>query len=130
MKTNYSFLMAETLMRRYPQADEYPYRSWCYPQGFVLWRFIRLYEKTGEEKFWKYVMDYCEKHVRENGDVPAFTGISLDDIMAGSVLVWAWHNTKLEKYKIACKHIRQAFYDYPRNKDGGFWHGRNLPHEM
>jgi len=55
----------------------------------MLWGFIRLYEKTGDEKFKKYVTDYCEEHVRENGDVPAFTGISLDDIMTGSILVWA-----------------------------------------
>jgi len=77
MQANYSLLMAETIMRRYPDPDDYPYRSWTYPQGFILWGFIRLYEKTGEEKYRKYVMDYCEKHVRENGDVPAFTGISL-----------------------------------------------------
>ena len=130
MQANYSLLMAETIMRRYPDPDDYPYRSWTYPQGFILWGFIRLYEKTGEEKYRKYVMDYCEKHVRENGDVPAFTGISLDDIMPGSVLVWAWHNTKQEKYKIACKNIRRTYDDYPRNKDGGFWHGRSLPYEM
>jgi unsaturated rhamnogalacturonyl hydrolase len=122
--------MAETIMSRYPDADAYPYRSWTYPQGFVLWGFIRLYEKTGDTRFKKYVMDYCEKHVRPNGDVPAFTGISLDDIMTGSVLVWAWHHTKEEKYKIACGHIRRAFDDYPRNNDGGFWHGRHLPYEM
>lgn len=130
MKSGYAFLMAETIMGRYPQADDYPYRSWCYPQGFVLWGFIRLFEKTGEEKYRKYVLDYCEKHVRENGDVPAFTGASLDDILTGSVLVWAWHTTHEEKYKIASGHIRRAFDDYPRNRDGGFWHARHLPHEM
>ena len=122
--------MAETIMRRYPEADNYPYRSWSYPQGFVLWGFIRLYEKTGDGKYKKYVMDYCEKHVKENGDVPAFTGVSLDDIMTGSVLVWAWNTSKQQKYKIACDRIRRAFDDYPRNSDGGFWHGRHLPHEM
>ena len=130
MKTSYSLLMAETLMKRYPNPDDFPYCSWSYSQGFMLWGFIRLYEKTGEEKYKKYVLDYCEKHVRENGDIPAFTGISLDDIMPGSVLVWVWQNTKQEKYKIACTHVRRAFDDYPRNKDGGFWHGKPLPYEM
>ena len=130
MKPNYSILMAQTIMGRFPQADDYPYKSWSYPQGFMLWPFIRLYEKTGDEKYRKYVIDYCEKHVRDDGELPAFTGISLDDIMTGSVLVWAWQNTKQEKYKIACTYIRRAFDDYPRNQDGGFWHARSLPYEM
>ena len=130
MNTSYVQLLADTLMRRYPHADDYPYRSWCYPQGFTLWGFIRLYEKTGEEKYRNYITDYCEKHVREDGGIPAFKGDSLDDIMAGSILVWAWQNTGQEKYKTACDHIRRAFDDYPRNKDGGFWHSRNLPGQM
>ena len=130
MKTDYSLLMAETIMNRFPNPDDFPYRSWTYSQGFMLWGFIRLYEKTGVEKYKKYVIDYCEKHVRENGDVPAFTGVSLDDMMTGSVLVWAWNNTKQQKYKTACDHIRRAFDDYPRNSDGGFWHGRQLRGEM
>jgi unsaturated rhamnogalacturonyl hydrolase len=117
-------------MQRYPEADSYPYRSWSYPQGFMLWGFIRLYEKTGEEKFGKYILDYCEKHVKENGDIPAFTGASLDDIMTGSVLVWAWAKTGAEKYKTACDHIFKTFESYPRNSGGGFWHGREHPHEM
>ena len=130
MKTGYADLLAQTIMRRFPQADDYPYRSWSYPQGFVLWGFIRLFEKTGEEKYRKYVMDFCEKHVRENGEVPAFCGVSLDDIMPGSVLVWAWNTSKKEKYRLACENIFKTFNDYPRNNDGGFWHDRKLAHEM
>ena len=75
--------MADTIMRRYPHADDYPYKPWSYPQGFVLWGFIRLFEKTGEEKYRKYVLDFCEKHVSGNGEIPAFSGVSLDDIMPG-----------------------------------------------
>jgi unsaturated rhamnogalacturonyl hydrolase len=130
METRYAFLTADTIMKRYPRADDYPYRSWCYPQGFVLWGFIRLYEKTGDEKYKTYVMDFCKKHVGENGEMPAFTGVSLDDIMTGSIVVWAWHVTGEEKYKTAAARIRRAFDDYPRNEDGGFWHSRHLPREM
>ena len=117
-------------MRRYPEADSYPYKSWSYPQGFILWAFIRLYEKTGDKKLGGYVLDFCAHHVKPDGEIPAFTGVSLDDIMSGSVLVWAWTQTKEEKYKTACDRIFRAFEDYPRNSDGGFWHGRGLPHEM
>ena len=37
----YSVCLAETLLRRYPDPDSYPYQSWSYPQGFLLWGFIR-----------------------------------------------------------------------------------------
>ena len=130
MKDLYSAVLAETIMRRYPDPDSYPYRSWCYAQGFMLWGFIRLYEKSGQGRYKEYVMKYCEGHVAGDGTVIGFSGSSLDDVMAGSVLVWAYVRTGSEKYRKACGNIRRAFDDYPRNSDGGFWHGRGLKGEM
>lgn len=117
-------------MRRFPDPDAFPYRSWSYSQGFMLWGFIRLYEKTKEVRYLDYVMRYCEEHVNAEGEISGFSGCSLDDIMTGSVLVWAYCQTKAERYKIACDRVRAAFDDYPRNRDGGFWHGKQLPGEM
>lgn len=127
---SYSELIAKTVMTRYPDPDSYPYRSWCYPQGFVLWGFIRLYEKTGRQEYRDYVLQYCAGHVGPDGGISGFTGVSLDDIMAGSVLVWAYTHTGEERYRLACDRVRRAFDDYPRNDDGGFWHSRLLPREM
>lgn len=126
----YSERLAETLMKRFPDPDSYPYLSWSYSQGFMLWGFIRLFEKTGKDSYFSYVKQYCEEHVQADGTVLGFTGVSLDDIMTGSVLAWMYQHTKEEKYRLACNHIRLAFNDYPRNRDGGFWHGRPLEGEM
>ena len=60
---------AEYLMKKYPRADLYPYRSWTYPQGFLLWGYIRLYEKTGREDFYNYILAYCQEHVNEDGEL-------------------------------------------------------------
>ena len=122
--------MAQTIMNRFLRADDYPYKPWSYPQGFMLWGFIGLYEKTGDKKYADYILDYCAHHVTANGEVPVFTGVSLDDIMPGSVLVWAWNKTGQEKYKTACGHILKTFDDYPRNSDNGFWHDRHRAREM
>ena len=127
---SYSKAIAQTILNRYPDPNSYPYRSWCYPQGFLLWGFIRLYEITGEHKYKDYVMSYCETHVKKDGSVAAFSGSSLDDIMAGSVLVWAYKETGREDYRKACDIVRRAFDDYPRNRNGSFWHGRNLEGEL
>lgn len=121
---------AEYLMKKYPRADLYPYRSWTYPQGFLLWGYIRLYEKTGREDFYNYILAYCQEHVNEDGELLGYTGISLDDIMTASVIVWAWSVTKEEKYRIAAKRVRDTYETYPRNPDGGFWHGKDRPGEM
>jgi len=130
METKYARLLAQTILRRYPTADDFPYRSWSYPQGFLLWGFIRLFEKTGNQAYLDYVLAYCDLHAREDGSVKGFSGVSLDDMMAGSVLVWAYTRTGSERYRRACHTIRRAFDDYPRNSDGGFWHGRDLPSEL
>ena len=48
----------------------------------------------------------------------------MDDMMAGSVIVWAYQQTKEEKFRKAAETIRKSYDDYPRTTDGVFWHGR------
>ena len=44
---SYSELIASTVMARYPDPDDYPYRSWCYPQGFMLSKSLVNHTKSG-----------------------------------------------------------------------------------
>ena len=130
-QTKWSEVLADTLMKKYPRADEYPYRPWSYPQGFMLWGMIMLYESTLDKKYYDYVEQFARTQVNEDGSAPMFTGESMDDMMTGAVLVWMYERTKLEKYRIACEHIRSKFDDYPRvENDGSFWHNRNLVNEF
>lgn len=126
----YSDTLAETILRRYPDPDDYPYRSWTYTQGFMLWGFIRLYEKTCNSTYFNYVKQYCDEHLNEDYSIKGFTGVSMDDMMTGSVYIWMYLQTKEEKYRFAADTGRNAYRDYPRNSDGGFWHNRNLKGEM
>lgn len=122
--------MAETLMTQFPCADQYPYRSWTYPQGFMLWGFMRLWERTGDKRYLRYILEYTESHVAADGTLDLFNGSSMDDIMTGSVLVWAWRQTGDNRYLTACRRIRSVFDNYPHTTDGCFWHGRNLTGEF
>ena len=122
--------LARTLMTRFPHADDYPHRSWSYPQGLLLWGMARLYERTGQAVYRDYIFDYVDHHVDAQGRVARFAGDSMDDVMTGSILVWAWRQTQDPRYLAACRQVRAAFADYPRNDDGGFWHGKSLPYEM
>ncbi len=119
--------LADTIMSRFPHADQYPYKPWTYPQGFVLWGFERLWEDTKEQRYLDYILDYVSRNVDEDGNVTRFRGTSMDDMMTGSILVWAYHHTGDPKLLKACRQIRDAFRDYPRTKEGGFWHGNKKP---
>ena len=88
MKMEFAKRLAETIMKRYPRADEYPYRSWSYPQGYMLIGMSKLWENTQEKELFGYIKEFCESHVEEDGTIQGFSGCSMDDMMAGAVLVW------------------------------------------
>lgn len=122
--------MAETILRRFPDPDDIPYRRWCYVQGYILCGFEKLWAITGDHRYFDYLKKFVDQHVTEDGDILDFTGESLDDMMAGTTIVAVYQHTREEKYRRAAEKVREKFNDYPRNLDGGFWHGRALPHEM
>lgn len=124
---NLAIKVAETVMMRHPHADFYPHYPWTYPQGFILWGFKRLWEDTGDKKYLDYILDFVDRNVDAEGNVTRFKGNSMDDMMSGSILVWAYVQTGDPRLKKACRQIRAAFNDYPRTKEGGFFHGRRLP---
>ncbi len=125
-----SVALADTIMARHPDPLTIPYKRWCYVHGYVLAGFEKLFERTGDARYFDYVKKYVDAHVIPDGQVPAFTGESLDDMMAGTAIVAVYQRTGEARYRKAAERIRRSFDDYPRNSDGGFWHARNLPHEM
>ena len=125
-----SIRLADTIIARYPDPDDFPYRRWCYSQGYVLAGFEKLWKRTGDARYLDFVRRFVDQHVTQDGGILDFTGESLDDIMAGTMVVAMYEATGERKYKVAAGRIRDAFRDYPRNSDGGFWHGRSLPGEM
>lgn len=127
---NWSIALAETIMRKYPNPDDFPFRSWCYPQGYMLWGMEKLWSSTGDKKYFDYIMMYADQHVDDNGNINGFSGTSMDDVMAGSIIVWAYVQTGLDKYKWACGKIREVFDSYPRTSDGAFWHAVSTPNEF
>lgn len=118
-------------MKRYPSAEDYHYKSWSYPQGYLLMGLSQLYERTLDKKYFDYIYEYCDRHVSEDGEIAGFTGCSMDDMMTGAVLVWIYDRTKEERFAKACHRIFHSFADYPRTREGGFLHNRyECPGEM
>jgi rhamnogalacturonyl hydrolase YesR len=125
-----SIALADTILTRYPDPWTIPYKRWCYVHGYVLAGFEMLHGYTGDPRYLAYIRKYVDEQVAVDGSVPAFTGESLDDMMSGTIIVALYQKTGDARYLRAARKIRERFDDYPRNSDGGFWHARNLPHEM
>lgn len=120
----WSEAMAATVMTRYPSALSIPFKPWCYPQGYFLCGLEKMWRASGERKYFDYMMSWAESAVRPDGSLVYFRGRSMDDMMAGSVLVWAYRETGDEKFRKAAEQIRRSYDDYPRTSDSIFWHGR------
>lgn len=116
--------MARTVMTRHPSALTIPFKAWCYPQGYFLTGLDKLWRSTGDRKYRDYILSWAESVVDEEGNPKYFRGRSMDDMMAGAVVVWAYRETGDERYRKAADRIRASYDDYPRTTDGIFWHGR------
>ena len=116
--------IAQTVMTRYPSAVTIPFKPWCYPQGYFLMGMDKLWQATGDARYYHYILDWANEVVRPDGTLVYFKGRSMDDMMAGAVMVWAYRHTGEEKFRKAADFIRKSYDDYPRTSDGVFWHGR------
>ncbi|MHB1317564.1 MAG: glycoside hydrolase family 88/105 protein [Anaerolineae bacterium] len=122
--------LADTLLARYPDPDTFPFRVWCYSQGYVLIGMLKAWRATGDERYFAWVRRFADQHVTPAGDLLGYSGDSLDDIMSGAVIAEMAAITGEERYRTAARTIYASMAGYPRNTDGGFWHGRRLPGQM
>ena len=82
-----SVALADSIMARFPNPDDIPFRPWCYVQGYVLSGFEMLYEYTAEVKYLDYLLRFVDQHVEDGDNIRGFTGHDLDNIMAGTTVI-------------------------------------------
>jgi unsaturated rhamnogalacturonyl hydrolase len=135
-KTDWSVAMVESTMKRYPTAKDLG--SWGYAKSLYLYGQYLVYKRTGDPRYLKYVKDWIDMHVDEQGVVRSANAQgeireikfdNLDSMLPGNLLLLLYHETKDQKYKLAADRIRQRFDTYPRTKDGGFWHATGKTRE-
>ncbi len=126
----YAEQMATSIIERYPDPVDFPYVGWSYSQGFLMWGFIKLYEKTKKDVYLKYVSEFYDEMIDTRGNVSGFAADSLDVTLPGAGLAWLYDKTGQTKYKLALETIYKMFETYPRNADGEFWHGKALSHQV
>jgi rhamnogalacturonyl hydrolase YesR len=122
--------MADTIMRRNPGTPKDVLAQWSYWKAYTLVGFEMLYKSTGDRRYFDFIRREMDPFVDEKGNLVNVRLNSLDSFMAGNMIVALYEYTKEERYRTAATQIRRAFDNYPRNPDGGFWHGPNLTGQM
>lgn len=135
-KTDWSKLMVESTMKRYPTAQDLG--SWGYAKSLYLYGQYLVWKRTGDKRYLQYIKGWVDSHVDESGKVTnterdgkasEISFNNLDSMLPGNLLLLLYQETREAKYKIAADKIRKRFDTYPRTKEGGFWHATSKNRE-
>jgi rhamnogalacturonyl hydrolase YesR len=127
---SWAIATAETLMKRNPGTPQDRLARWSYWKGYTLNGFEMLWRSTGDQRYFDFIKRQLDPFIDEKGHLVNVKLNSLDNVMAGNMVVALYEYTRDERYRIAAAEIRQAFDTYPRNQDGGFWHNPKMPGQM
>ena len=108
--------------------------GWGDEQGLMLRALERVWQRTGEAKYFTYVEKDLAQFVREDGTIRTYQAgeYSLDNLVTGHALLTMSQTTvpKQEKYIKAARLLRAQLDEQPRTKEGGFWHKQIYPNQM
>lgn len=117
------------IMDRYDPPQLPPASSWHYHQGVFLHGMIRLWERTKEEPYYRYVRGYADHLIDRNGNF-LFSRDELDAIQAGLLLFPLYRRSGDARYRTAAQRLRHLFGTLNRTSEGGFWHKDKYPNQM
>jgi len=126
----WSVALADTLMKRNTGAPGDSLTPWSYWKGYTLNGFEMLGQSTGDPRYLKYIKEQIDPSIDRDGNLVNVKLDSLDNAMAGNIVVGLFEQTHDPRYRVAATQIRRMFDHYPRNPDGGFWHNPRLNGEM
>ena len=131
----WSVRFADSEMKRFPQAWQLDYGSrlyFGYTQGLGCMAFYKLWQDTGDRKYYDYVFHWVDTIVNEQGKIHLYDrkSYNLDFINSGKVLLAMYKETKLPKFKIALDSLRAQLQTQPRTSEGVFFHKKIYPYQI
>lgn len=118
----YAQKLCDTIIKKYEAKDLPPKGIFHYHQGVFLSGMYNTYEICKDEKYLKYIKDWVDSIIDENGDINTFRENMLDDIQPGILLIKLYRLTGEEKYVKALGTLMDVLEKWPENPDGGRWH--------
>lgn len=106
--------------------------SWNYELGVVLKGFEKLWQQSGDKKYFTYLKKNIDHFVQDDGTIRTYNLLdyNIDDIASGRIVLTLYEETGEVKYKKAAEQLREQLTWQPRTKQGGFWHKHRYPYQM
>nr|WP_284641504.1 glycoside hydrolase family 88 protein [Paenibacillus chinjuensis] len=137
MTTNkpWSSIMSESFMQQYPLVSDMPFqkrRCWNYENGTILTAFERMWRRTGDDKYLRYIQENNDLFIQEDGSIATYelNEYNVDMINQGKSLFVLYAETGKEKYRKAIELLVTQMKSHPRTSEGGLWHKKIYPFQM
>ncbi|KAF8066731.1 glycoside hydrolase family 105 protein [Lyophyllum atratum] len=103
-----------------------------YEHGEFQWGLRRLFELTGNQTYFDYIVKGVDNIVFDNGTVHGsytVTDFVLDPLRTGPTFLYLFNETQKAKYKTAADIFRGQLNAHPRTAQGQFWHKLKYPNQ-
>lgn len=127
--------MSESFMKQYPLVSDMPFqkrRNWNYENGVLLTAFERMWRRTGDARYFRYIQENMDLFIQEDGSIATYNlnEYNVDMINQGKTLFMLHKETGQEKYKKALDLLVTQLKSHPRTSEGGLWHKKIYPFQM
>lgn len=131
----YYVRMADSEMKRNPESwmlDFQQKLKWNYTHGLELDAFLDVWEKTGDKKYFDYVLSYADTMISDHANIVTYKlkNYNIDHVNPGKILFSIYKETKNPKYKMAMDTLKIQMDTHPRISNGGYWHKKIYPHQV
>jgi unsaturated rhamnogalacturonyl hydrolase len=129
--------MADAFIAQHPDSIVIGNRKtarWDYEQGLMLKALERVWERTGDARYFTYIQKDVDQFVQKDGSIRTYKAedYTLDNLATGPALLLLGQLSvpTSEKYRLAAATLRKQLASQPRTKEGGFWHKKVYPNQM
>jgi unsaturated rhamnogalacturonyl hydrolase len=109
---------------------------WDYEQGLMMKALERVWQRTGDAKYYTYIKKDLDQFVQPDGSIRTYKleDYNLDNLTTGHALLMmsqlSLPSNGNEKYVKAAQLLRKQLDGQPRTKAGGFWHKKIYQNQM
>ncbi|MCL4294820.1 MAG: glycoside hydrolase family 88 protein [Anaerolineae bacterium] len=120
--------MATSALNRYSLAEG----RWHYKDGLLFKGIYRLWQQTGDSRYWQSLAAYVDRYVDTSGVIATYSlgEYNIDQINPGKLLFPLYRATSQERYRRTIWLLREQLHGQPRTHEGGFWHKQIYPFQM
>src|SRR5690606_36574856 len=112
-KDKWAVKIADSFIALHPDTIAYTtenksYKS-NYEQGLMMYAFYRLWQETGNQKYFNYIKKNLDYYIEDDGTIKTYRmkDFNIDNISPGRITLLMYEETGDEKYKKAADTLRE-----------------------